>query len=442
LEWNEYFARASLRVLNEARLPDNLFLNLVAQKSSLSLLSSSLESPSNSEKPVVFSFESSRALDLQQIVLSCMSSGGSPVQVWIEATSGTYDGAVATGFARSLTRETVAADIRLVLFDAVWKPESRVTAIQQLAAMTSLEPEIAVDVSGNILVPRLRSYAPRTPDKLDNDRYWIAQQPNTVIQSAPPFPGPHQVLVKISALSDAEGGLQGIVGTVARSSSSSWKVGAHVLAVVPSTRSNFVLVHEGQIADISDLPSGSTPDIALLLVFAVLALRLDLRPLESLQQIQVVVLHTGKFASSIARLLEHLGVQPILIAPSLPLVLPRMSVGDIIMCGLPADSARTIPRLSGVSVFNWSDADHGALAAVAQNPWLVGTTIHAHLGRNLLGLTVDGGSLIPKQLLPSTFDVSQSLALADDKFYVIIGGIGSLGLHLAIWLYRVSTCFL
>ncbi|KAJ7811280.1 polyketide synthase [Mycena olivaceomarginata] len=436
LEWNENFGRASLRVLNEARLPDNLFLNLVAQKSSLSLLSSSLESPSNSEKPVVFSFESSRALDLQQIVLSCMSSGGSPVQVWIEATSGTYDGAVATGFARSLTRETVAADIRLVLFDAVWKPESRVTAIQQLAAMTSLEPEIAVDLSGNILVPRLRSYAPRTPDKLDNDRYWIAQQPNSVIQSAPPFPGPHQVLVKISALSDAEGGLQGIVGTVARSSSLSWKAGAHVLAVVPSTRSNFVLVHEGQIADISDLPSGSAPDIALLLVFAVLALRLDLRPLESLQQIQVVVLHTGKFASSIARLLEHLGVQPILIVPSLPLVLPRMSAGDIIMCGLPADSARTIPRLSGVSVFNWSDADHGALAAVAQNPWLVGTTIHAHLGRNLLGLAVDGGSLIPKQLLPPTFDVSQSLALADDKFYVIIGGIGSLGLHLAIWLYR------
>ncbi|KAJ7351379.1 polyketide synthase [Mycena albidolilacea] len=423
LEWNENFARASLRVFDEARLPDNLFLNLVAQKPSLSLLSSSLESPSNSEKPVVFSFEHSHALDLQQIVLSCMSSGGSPVQLWIEATSGTYNGAVATGFARSLTREIVTIDIRLVLFDAVWKLESRVTAIQQLAAMTSLEPEIAVDVSGKILVPRLRSYSPQTPYKLDNDRYWIAQQPNTVIKSAPPFHGPHQVLVKISALSGAEGGLQGIVGTVARSSSSSWKVGVHVLAVVPSTHSNFVLVHEGQITDISDLPAGSAPDVALLLVFVALALRLELRPLESLQQIQVVVLHTGKFASSIARLLEHL-------------VLPCMSAGDIIMCGLPADSARTIPRFSGVFVFNWSDTDHGALAAVAQNPWLVGTTIHAHLGHKLLDLTVDGSLLIPEQLLPPTFDVSQSLALADDRFYVIIGGIGSLGLHLAIWLYR------
>jgi hypothetical protein len=109
------------------------------------------------------------------------------------------------------------------------------------------------------------------------------------------------------------------------------------------------------------------------------------------------------------------------------------------MCGLPVHSARTIPRVAGVSVFNWDDADQGALAAVVQNPWLVGTTINTHLARALPNVSVDSGSLTPEQILPPTFDVSQSLALTDDKFYLILGGIGSLGLQVAIWMYRVST---
>jgi hypothetical protein len=398
------------------------------------------EFPSNAERPIVFSFEPSRELDLQEIILGSMSSGGGSSKIWIEATFGTYDGAVATGFARSLMREIVAVDIRLVLFDPIWQAESRFAAIEQLSGMTSLEPEIALDNTGRTLVPRLRSYSPRALDTLDHNRYWVVDQPNTVLQSAPPLPGPDQVLVKITVVSDVEGGLQGIVGTVERSRSAQWRVGAQVVAIVPSTRSNFVLVHDGQIADISQMSDvGSVPSIALLLVFVALGLRLDLRPLPSLQRIQVVVLHTGKFASSIARLLEHLGVKPLLIAPSFPLVLPRLSPGDIIMCGLSADSARTIPRIRGVSVFNWADADHGALTAVTQNPWLVGTTIHAHLTPALLALNVNGGSLRPEQLLPPTFEVSQSLALTDDKFYVILGGIGSLGLQIAIWMYRVST---
>ncbi|KAJ7898537.1 polyketide synthase [Mycena olivaceomarginata] len=433
-EWVEYFSCASLRVLDEARTPENcLFLTLAAQKPSLPLVSLSPEFPSNAERPIVFSFEPSRALDLQEIILG---SGGSS-KIWIEATFGTYDGAIATGFARSLMREIVAVDIRLVLFDPVWKAESRVAAIEQLSGMTSLEPEIALDNTGRTLVPRLRSYSPRALYTLDDNRYWVVDPPNTVLQSAPPLPGPDQVLVKITAVSDVEGGLQGIIGTVERSRSAQWRVGAQVVAIVPSTRSNFVLVHDGQIADISQmLDVGSVPSIALLLVFVALGLRLDLRPLPSLQRIQVIVLHTGKFASSIARLLEHLGVRPLLIAPSFPLALPRLSPGDIIMCGLSADSARTIPRIHGVSVFNWADADHGALTAVTQNPWLVGTTIHAHLTPALLALNVNGDSFRPEQLLPPTFEVSQSLALTDDKFYVILGGIGSLGLHIAIWMYR------
>ncbi|KAF8920772.1 polyketide synthase [Mucidula mucida] len=437
-DWNDQLARANFRVVEATRDVENaLFLTLQAQKPSLPLISSAVESSSNNEAPVIFSFELSRALELQKTVLASMSSGANHSTVWIEATSGSFNGAVATGFARSLMRELVAVEIRLVLFDPVWKAESKIAAIRQLSNLPSLESEVALDASGVVLVPRLRSYAPRAPESLDHDKYWVVEQAKTVVQSALPLPAPHQVLIKISSLSDTEGGLRGIVGTVARSGSSQFKVGARVVSVAPSALSNFVLVHEGQISQISETADErASANVALLLVFAALGLRLDSRPLESLQEIQVVVLNTGTLASSVAHVLEHLGVRPVLVSPSLPLILPRLSPGDVILCGLSAASARTIPRIAGVSVFNWEDADQGALTAVTQNPWLVGTTINVHLTSAVQKVNVDDNLLTPEQLLPSSFDVSQTLALAEDKFYLILGGIGSLGLQVAIWMYR------
>ncbi|KAJ7847083.1 acyl transferase domain-containing protein [Mycena olivaceomarginata] len=276
--------------------------------------------------------------------------------------------------------------------------ENSVAAIRRLSGLSSLEPEIALD-------------ARVWPLSLDTAPALCSLQRSWII-TTPPLPGPHQVLVQVSFLSEEEGGLQGLVGTVTRSHSSQWQVGARVVAVVPSARSNFVLIHEGQISEVPEnADERSCTSIALLLV---------------------VVLHNSKFASFVARVLEYLGVTPILITftsivPSSPFS------GDIIMCGLPAASADTIPQPEGVSVFNWNDR---ALPAVARNPWLVSTALNAHLTRALRKVSLDSDPLTPEQLLPSHFEVSRSLALADDKFYLVVGGIGSLGLQIAIWLYR------
>ncbi|KAF7358619.1 Polyketide synthase [Mycena sanguinolenta] len=436
-EWDAQLSEANFRVVTGSQRENSLFLTLSAQKPSLPLISPVSESYFDTEEPLVFTFELARALDLQQIVLGVISSGDPHTKIWIEATMGTFDGAVATGFARSLMRELVAVEIRLILFDATWNAECRVAAIRQLCALSPLEPELAIDSSGVVLVPRFRPCVPRPPETLDNSKYWILEPTNTVVQSAPPSPGVNHVLVQISSLSNAEGGLQGIFGTIARTRSSQWQVGDRVVGVVPSTRSNFVVVHEGHITEVPKTVDGrSATKVALLLVFTALGLRLGSRPLKSLQQIQAVVLHTSEFAASVVGVLEYFGVKAVLILPSLPLILPRLSPGDIIMGGLRAEFARTIPRINGVHVFNWDDPDLGALATVAQNPWLIGTTIEAHLRDVLPALGVDSLQLTPAQLLPPTFNVSKSLTLADDRFYLIVGGIGSLGLQLAIWMYR------
>ncbi|KAF9016931.1 polyketide synthase [Hymenopellis radicata] len=436
-EWNGQLARANFHPMTVADdVEDSLVLTLCAQKVSLPLVSSSSADSSSIVDPIIFSFELTHVLELQQTVLAAMSPGASHPEIWIESTFGTFDGAVAAGFVRSLMRELVDVEIRLVLFDSGWKAKSRIAAIRQLSGLPCLESEIAVDGSGVVLVPRLRSYAPRVPACLDYNEYWL-KQGTTVVQSAVPLPSTRQVLIKISFLSDAEGGLQGLVGFVARTGSSQWRVGTRVVAVAPSIMSNFALIHEGQIIEIPEAAKErDCASVALLLVFAALGLRLDSRPLKSLQQIQVFILDTGNFTSSLARLLKHLGVMPVLIAPSLPPNFPRLSPADVILCGLPAPSARTLPRVDGVYVFNWEDADEGALSAVTRNPWLVGATLKAHLNCALQDVSVEGSSFPPEQLLPPSFDVSRSLALAEDKFYLILGGIGSLGLQIAIWMYR------
>ncbi|KAJ7842961.1 polyketide synthase [Mycena olivaceomarginata] len=441
-EWDAQLARADFRVEEATQdAEQSLFLLLRAQKQPLSLISLSSQSPASSssdELPVIFTFDLSRVLELQQTVLASLSSGASRSTVWIESTLGTFDGAAATGFARSLMREVVAVEIRLVLFDAAWKPESRITAIQYLSGLPALESEIALDSSGTVLVPRLRSHAPRPRESLDPNKYWAIEHQNTIVQASPPIPGPRQVLIKVSYLSETEGGLQGLVGTVERTASSRWEAGARVVAVVPSALSNFVLVHEGCIAPIpANAAEPESASVALSLVLVALGLRLQFRPIESLQQ--VVVVSSGRIASSIARVLEHLGVTPVLISPSLPLILPRLCSGDIIIGGLPAAADCTIPRVPGVSFFNWDHADQGALAAVTETPWLVGSTLSADLPRILEAIRLPDGGLLdsfpPEQLFSSSFDVSRSLALVDNKFYLILGGIGSLGIQLAIWMY-------
>ncbi|KAF8185089.1 hypothetical protein K438DRAFT_1974293 [Mycena galopus ATCC 62051] len=227
-------------------------------------------------------------------------------------------------------------------------------------------------------------------------RFWSSEGRGS-LRASGPSAWTYHVLVQISSLSDAEGGLRGVVGTAARTQSSQWQVGTRVVAVVPSTRSNFVVVHEEQITEIPEIADEpSSASVALLLI-------------------QAAVLDTGKSAASVARVLEHLGVKAILIPLSLPLILPRLSPGDVIMGRLPTESARTIPRNNAVSVFNWNDADQGALATVAQNPWLISTTMEAHLPKALAAVSVENVSLTPAQLLPPTFDVSKSLTLADDK---------------------------
>ena len=437
--WDKQLRRAGFKSLNAEKDRETaLFLTLRAQKFSLPVLSAS---STDVKQLVIFSFKLAHVLDLQKTLLATTSFRWTSFRRLDRNHHGKFRWWCCHWLhSRSLRRELVSVDINLVLFDPVWKAESKVAIIQQLSNFPYLESEIVVDSSGIVLVPRLFSFPPRAPAILDPSRYWVMEQSGNVIQPALPMLGPRQVMIKISSVSNAESGLQGVVGMISRAASSKWTVGTRVVTIAQSVLSNFVVVQEDQVAELpEDCNDGASANLALPLLFMALALRLDLRPLESLREIQVIILQTGEIANEIVRMLQHIGLAPLLVSPSLPLTLPRLSPGDIIMYGLPDVSARAIPSVTGVLLFNWQDATHGALCAVAQNPWFVCTTFKAHMSSFLRKVTVNIGSLTPEQQLPSDFEVSSSITFKRDKSYLIVGGIGSLGLQIAIWMYRVSS---
>ncbi|KAK7039778.1 polyketide synthase [Favolaschia claudopus] len=431
-KWHASLLGARFHGIQESRMS-----TLWAQKASLSLLPSlSTSSIEGHPLPIIFSFEHSRVLDLQPTILAAMSSGDT--DIWIEATLDTFNGAVAIGFARSLKQELVAITIHLVLFDASWESHARSSIIQELSLMPlSIETELVIDQLGVVMVPRICSYPLCTPDILNDQTYWVVQSASHVVQLPLPSPDSSHVLVQICSLSEPQGGLQGIIGTVVNSTSLEWPSGTRIVAVVQSPKSNFVLVHKGQVSVVpKGADEGQYAHLALVWIMVALGLRLHSKPSKILKNIQAVILHTGKFAASVAHVIEHLGVKTILISPILPLVLPRLTAGDVIIGGSPIDFAATVTQNNCVSMFNWDHPDQGALSSIAQNPWLIGVTIETYLHQSLASVSIDSNTLSPEHLLPETFDVTQSLILADNKFYLILGGIGSLGLQIAIWMYQ------
>ncbi|KAK7039784.1 polyketide synthase [Favolaschia claudopus] len=393
-----------------------------AQKTVLSLPPSK-SSTSDLPLPIIFSFDHSHALDLQRTILAAISSGDT--DIWIEATLNTFNGAIATGVARSLMRELVAVKIHLVLFDTL------------SSVPTLLEEEIVIDQLGIIKVPRVCAYNPCAPDTLDHQKYWVMESATHIVQPPLPAPDSTHVLIQISCLSEPQGGLSGIVGTVVNSTSLEWPTDTQIVGVVQAPHSNFILVHHGQI---SIMPVGADEshcaNLALVLVMAALGLHLHSRPSRSLHHIQAMILDTGKFAASVVDFIKHLGINTTLISPNLPLGLSLLTTEASIMGGSPNDFAATVAQSNCLSVFNWDHPSQGALSSVARDPWLVGATIQKYLHQSLASVSNDSNTLVPEQLLPETFDVTQSLILADNRFYLILGGIGSLGVQMAIWMYQ------
>jgi hypothetical protein len=405
---------------------------LISQCPPLPLLSPAL-SDKITEGVKTFSFSVSQAFSIQAVLLSETAVNQSAI--WFEATSDTCDGAAALGFTRALRQELPATEVQLVLFSANWSTEARHSIVNYLSKRISvLEPEMTVDLFGTLLVPRI---LPTSSPIQSFDRfiYWRLEG-NHVLQRALPVPGPGRVLVKIHCVSKTEGQLQSVVGTVVRSASSKVALGERVVGIISPVLSNFAIIYEGQMAVISSCHSDTQVcNIALPLLFAALAIQLDTES-SSIRKTRFLVTRTANVAEDTGRIMKHLGMEVLFVPPSIPQKLPPLLQGDVIVFGSTPAMLQGFNRTrSKFRLFNWTE---DVLAIVNSNPSLVGHTLRTHLS-DLLALSppVTPSSHHPDHIILTGYELSRSVAFSPDKFYLIIGGMGSLGLQISIWLYKV-----
>ncbi|KAJ7343998.1 beta-ketoacyl synthase [Mycena albidolilacea] len=376
--------------------PSELFLVLRAQRDALNISAFPHSTTDTNQKDLhTVTFPSPHhALDLYDLV-SDLERSPTPETLWIEATKDTVAGAAARGFTRSLRQKGLNTDIpsRLVLFDTCWRPDSRTAILRYFAGFSNLEKE---------------------------------------------SPQAGGVLVQILSVSSF-GSLRGVVGVVQASRCASWVPGTRVVGVSASELSNVATSVEGEIAELpanADVHTTSTTVVPLLVL--ALALGSHLVHTERLIGQRVHIAVDDSLSEGIRHVWEILNLDP----ATLIAVPESLSTSTVVIATAGSDSAALqalTSRLSrNASLFVWDDPVSGVYPRLQRERWLAGDVLQKYLPtvsapRALARYAVSGKA--PKEYLPTTYQISTPKLFDPERVYLLVGGIGSLGIHLSLWLY-------
>ncbi|KAJ7675951.1 polyketide synthase [Mycena polygramma] len=390
----------------------------------------------NISRPLIIEFTLENILHCQQTVRECDS-----VTLWISATADRDNGA-ALGFSRSLRREMVSCEVFLVLFDPVWLPEARLSIIGDLSGTSDVEPEVCVDAHGHVYVPRIV----RSPDvaskcDFDSNSYWV-RTPEAILQVSPPAVPAHHALVRVTKLSSNVHGLRVFVGHISNAGCTPWSTQELVLGAVASEQiGNHFVVHEGQIVPAVDHVQ---PELAAAFIFLAMAIGIDfIRNPARLQGRRFLITNADEpMGGWLTTILSSLGVIPerTCVAPT---EVPRETVRlcHVILSGYssPDDLQVLQSHMNTDALVRWWNGPTTS-QEVRRNPWIVGDLLRQ---MSLLDLPLPSNLDIlcssPEEYLSLAVEAGvkiQASLFEADKSYLLIGGIGSLGLRIAWWMHQ------
>ncbi|KAF8213913.1 hypothetical protein K438DRAFT_1902128 [Mycena galopus ATCC 62051] len=385
------------------------------------------------------SFPSPRhALDLRAL-LSDLEGSTETKTLWIEATDNTLAGSAARGFTRSLRREGLRTDIRLALFHPSWTPDQRNAMLRYLTEFPYLEKEIIVDGNVNILVPRI-VLQPSVVDQPSGTELWKYHAPTTsLIHSSLESPADGEVLVRVLSTSRL-GPLAGIVGVVHATRSSLWAMGTRVVGVSASDLSNIQVFFEGEIAELpsdADIHTMSTVVVPLLILTLALGSHM-LNPCRLVRQ-RLHIAEDDVTVSCIKFLWRILNLES---SPIRDAALPEsLSTSSIVIAGRLDSGTIQVLRSRmqpSASLFIWDDPVSGISPRLQRERWLAGDILQKYVpvipaSQSCLPYTVTGKE--PHALIPPSYRISNPVQFDPTRVYLLLGGIGSFGIHVAIWMY-------
>jgi len=392
----------------------------------------------------IINFKLDNALELQKII-SQASGGNSKRDIWVLANFDN-DGFAAQGFTRSLRKELFSLNLRLVLLDKRWTPTCYGDIVRKLCNIADLEHEVFIDQHGFIQVPRIVEI--KTPSLGTGHhslpRLWALDK-QRVVNFCSPKLSSTSVLVQITCSSPSAGGLRGFSGIVLNPGYSKWARHSPVFGVYDGDLSNCISIHEGQIAPLETIAQARLyADAALPMIVLSFCLGIGIFNDPTRLVGRHICLTERNFVSLyLQQLLSKLGAHATIVSGDASVeTLTVISESDVVLCGLsiPKDIQfiKSNVRPEGGIVF-WNDPTRGIQSNVTINPWLVGDTLRAAIG--LISL-IDPAALAYSRRPEDYLDMSQiavkNVLFDSNKTYFLVGGIGSIGLHIALWMYEVS----
>ncbi|KAF9262404.1 hypothetical protein L218DRAFT_867659 [Marasmius fiardii PR-910] len=365
---------------------------------------------------------------------------GDELDVWILSEHG-RTGDEAMGLVRALRREFLAWNIRLVLFPDSYNEPRRLEKLHAISGFSGGESEFVISSSGEILVPRLVSFSSKV--------LHAGPGPHISMSSQTPLNG-----VQIKVLSTFQfQGYYSFVGILKSTTCSQLSIGALVGGFILEQPEGIINVDPAYVQPI-DLDVHLTyENLALtipgLVVSALAPSYSVFKRRDRVSVLRALLLDDGSVISQVVKHV-YLSLNTELVHVHVDIGLLQLSclgTFDVVISGREdlcfAQIARTLLR-----------GDHGRLCL-----WNTGSTALSHILRTdpcLIGDALQSAiPLIPSILshlssleatnhihlksLDSTanrMEVNQTAMFDSDKTYLLLGGIGSLGAHIALWMYQ------
>ncbi|KAK0480492.1 putative polyketide synthase [Armillaria luteobubalina] len=383
----------------------------------------------NELAPSIVSFCLGKELAIRSDIIRLQSSKV-PV-IWIESTVD-ISGATARGFCRSLRREILGTRICLVLFNEIWSAQERGRYIEWLSHVKGLdhEAEFVVENDGRLYLPRLIPSPSSTISKTSSTEpvptYWVVKDLGQITEVPRPLVPQDHVLLSIELKSAPIGGLRGVVRRNRRD-----------MQYRTSYQYPWQLLPAPQWKDRLD---ALVPILIITRCIGFWSLKLEDR--SQARECRVVLsLRNGEgldLGPRLVRILEFFGISTVLAYGEAPQLLGVVKSGDFVISDYSEhwESVRSICDFLHASLYFWNDPVSGTREEVDRNSWVVADAFKIFGAIELPPSPLPAQTHIPLDIIEAMEQKLSSCLLRADVFYLLHGGIGSLGLQIALWMYQ------
>jgi acyl transferase domain-containing protein/aryl carrier-like protein len=343
-----------------------------------------------------------------------------PDPIWISTTKG-MGGASLEGLGRTLQKEFPLWNLRLATFAENFSETDREYIISTYLANTGPESEYVINEDLSVTVPRVvQSAAPST---------------KTVYKGQKSVPlEVNEVLIDV-AHTRSDNGFWVTVGTItdSRVADEPWLNGHSVVTVLPDAPNKLQRVPRSSVAFVSgDVDGQAVADSTASLLFASLTLGASTINKPSRFKSRAIVTNTDEHAGkTVAAFLQKLGIKHAALGSKVQAGDFRtlnVKEDDIVLTAIAEKDQLLTSYLHHGQIASWTSSNLISFLLKRQ-PSLVQETLETIYKQPFIGSVVSKSSAAPESPVnPSMFSA--------DKSYILIGGMGSLGVYVAEWLYR------